>query len=89
MNARERKVIDRIDDVLRVIGSLTPQNPADIQAITRNLPLATKGARHASAAITYLRSGEWWFLDAELADAERLLGIPSRSVPTGQEAEHG
>lgn len=57
MSVREREFIDQIDEVVRVIASLQPSNPADIAAKFRNLDLATKAATLVSRGIVSWRTG--------------------------------
>lgn len=72
MTGRERATVDRVDAVLRIIGSLTPRNPADIRAVATNLPIATKAAKSLSSAIAALRTGDWDSVNYHLDAAEQI-----------------
>lgn len=78
MNRRERGAIDLLDTVLRRVGSLTPQNPADVRAIATNLPIATEAAKSLSRAIGAMRGDDWESVDYYLGMAARVSGVPGR-----------
>lgn len=83
-NRRERATMDRLDGVIREIGSLTPQNPADIRAISTNLRLATTASKALSAAIVALRADDWAGVNHHLGRAERIVKRDQGSGDTNE-----
>lgn len=73
MNAKEREVVDRIDGVIKTIGSLRPKNPADISVIFANNKIGTGAAKELSNAIGCLRAKDWEGVNARLTFAEQLV----------------
>lgn len=73
MNRTEKIAIDRIDTAVRVIASLTPSNPADVAAISRNLRHAVGGAKAIRQAITALRAQDWPEFEDRMDEADRAL----------------
>lgn len=76
MNSRDRAVLDRIDDVIRTIGSLTPRNPADVATISGNLRVATAASKELVAAISAMRGRDWREVGERLQRAERIVAPP-------------
>ncbi len=76
LNRNEREFVDRLDKVLKHIGSLTPANPADLRAIAENLPIATRSAKHLSSAIAALRASDWDSAEYHLGNAEGIVEPP-------------
>lgn len=73
MNKRDRDFVDGLDRVLATIASLTPQNPADINAISHNHRIAVAAAKDAHFAASLYRGGEVeWAMD-ELEKANATL----------------
>lgn len=73
LSQRERRVIDRIDDVLREVSTLNPPNPADVRAISTNLPVAVTAAKALRGAIGALRMQDWTSADSYLGQAEQVV----------------
>lgn len=84
MSRRERDAVDRVDRVLAQIGSLTPRNPADIQAIVSNLRIAVAAAKKAHDAVIELRYAEWDDFDRYMTEAERIID-PANDPLIGRE----
>lgn len=72
MNRRDRESINRLDGVVREIGSLTPGNPTDVAAVARNLRIATAGSKALAAAISAVRVSDWRRAGEHLAAAEQI-----------------
>lgn len=72
MNRRDREFVNRLDAVVREIGSLTPANPMDVAVVARNLRIATAGSKSLAAAISAVRCSDWRTAGEHLADAERI-----------------
>lgn len=72
MTRWEKQTVDRIDGVVRSIGSLQPANPADVKAKSANLNVATEAARQVAKAIVAWRSEDREAVDAYLSNAERI-----------------
>jgi hypothetical protein len=72
MNGQDRRFIDRLDAVVKEIGTLNPANPCDMKAISANLRIATTAAKELSAAIGALRGQDWVSVDVHLSAAERI-----------------
>lgn len=83
LNRNERELIDRVDRVIRHIGSLEPANPADIKAICANLPIATRAAKHLSRAIAALRDADWESAEYHLGNAEGIVQPPDVCALSG------
>ncbi len=73
LSQRERVFIDRMDKVLREIGTLNPPNPADVRAISTNLRVAVSAAQRLDSAIGALRSQDWTSVDSYLGQAEQIV----------------
>lgn len=73
LRRRERAVLDRVDDVVRTVGTLNPQNPADVAAVARNFRIATSASRMASEAARCARRGMFEEAEAFVAEAEQLV----------------
>ncbi|MFI6228723.1 hypothetical protein ACIBCR_15580 [Micromonospora echinospora] len=73
MNNQDRKMLARVEEVARYVGSLTPQNPADVAAIARNLPVATKASKAVAKALSALRLNDLEWAEDYLTEAERII----------------
>jgi len=73
MNTKEREVIDRIDGVIKIIGSLRPKNPADISVIFSNNKIATEAAKALTNAIGCWRCKDWDGVASYLTSAEQSV----------------
>lgn len=75
MTQRERELLGEIYDCANTLASLTPKNPADIQAITHNLSIATRGSDLLATAISALGFGDHEPCAEYIAEAKAVLGV--------------
>jgi hypothetical protein len=81
VNQKERDVLARIYSAVHTVSTLTPKNPADIGAITYNLPIATKGSARIADAISNFGYGDLTLAGEYLDEAEEILA--RRPEPSG------
>lgn len=85
MTKRERELLVGIFEVTNTIGSLTPQNPADLKAITHNLPTATRAAKATASAISNLGYGDFDLCADYIDVAKRILAAPDGVIAAAGE----
>jgi hypothetical protein len=75
MTQREKELLSGIYDCAKTLGTLTPKNPMDLQAIAHNLSISVKGADQLTYAISALGFGDHESCAEYIAECKAVLSV--------------